>query len=135
MRSLSLDERDRYWQDFRVIGRLFGLRVRDMPTDVDAFDDYMQSMLDGPDLHVTDRARALAVEIVLRPPVPLRAKPLLELANFVTVGLLPDRLRRAYRLGWDPARQLVLAGGAEYTRRVLIPLLPGRVRYLDRAAA
>ena len=118
-----------------MLGRLFGLRRREMPADIDAFDAYMQTMLDGPDLFVTDRARALAIEIVLRPPVPVAARPLVELANFVTVGLLPDRLRRAYRFSWDPARQLALTGGAEYARRVLMPLLPGRVRHFQRAAA
>lgn len=135
VRALNADERNRYWLDFKVLGREFGLRLRDMPKDIDAFDAYMVQMIQGPDLFVTDRARALAFEIVLTPPVPTAAKPLLELANFITVGLLPPRLRREFRLGWDPARQLVLSGGAQYARRVLLPLLPGRVRYLDRQAA
>ena len=74
-------------------------------------------------------ARALGIQIVLRPPVPLPARPLLELANFITVGLLPGRLRREYGLSWDPLRGLVHRGGAQYTRRVLVPMLPGRVRY------
>ena len=135
VRPLSHDERDAYWQDFKVLGRLFGLRRSEMPRDIDAFDAYMQAMLAGPDLFVTERARQLAIKIVLRPPVPLAARPLLELANFVTVGLLPDRLRREYRFSWDPARQLALAGGAGYARRVLMPLLPGRFRHFQRAAA
>jgi uncharacterized protein (DUF2236 family) len=132
---LSHSERNRYWQDFRVIGKLFGLRTSEMPRDIDAFDEYMRSMLGGPDLYVTARARELATRIVLHPPVPLQYRPVLELANFVTIGLLPARLRRAYRLRWDPARSLVLGGGAEYAKRVLLPLLPGRVRYADRVAA
>ncbi len=135
VRPLSHDERNAYWHDFRVLGRLFGLRAGEMPRDIDAFDAYMAGVVSGPDLYVTDRARELAIEIVLHPPVPLGARPLLELANFITVGLLPRRLRRAYRLSWDPARQLALVGGAEYTRRVLLPLLPGRLRFLPRAAA
>ena len=135
VRSLSRDERNAYWQDFRIIGPLFGLPKREMPGDIEQFDAYMSSMLSGGDLHVTDRARELAVEIVLRPPVPLRHRPLLELANFITVGLLPPDLRRAYGLRWDPARALVLHGGARYTRRVLMPLLPSRVRHARRAAA
>jgi uncharacterized protein (DUF2236 family) len=133
--SLSRNERDAYWQDFRVIGRQFGLRLRDMPQDIEGFDTYMRDTLAGPDLAVTDRARELAIEIVLHPPVPLPARPLVELGNFVTVGLLPARLRAEYGLRWDPARQLALIGGAEYTRRVLLPLLPGRVRYLEHDAA
>ena len=135
VRPLSHDERNAYWRDFRVLGRLFGLRAGKMPRDIDAFDAYMADVVAGPDLHVTDRARELAIEIVLHPPVPLGARPLLELANFITVGLLPRRLRRAYRLTWDPARQLALVGGAGYTRRVLLPLLPDRLRFLPRAAA
>jgi uncharacterized protein (DUF2236 family) len=135
VRPLSPDARDRYWQDFKVIGRLFGLRRSEMPRDIEAFDAYMQAMLDGPDLFVTERARQLAIEIVLHPPVPLAARPLVELANFITVGLLPDRLRREYRFSWDPVRRLALAGGAEYARRLLMPLLPGRVRHFQRAAA
>src|SRR5438309_2319149 len=70
------------------------------------------------------------------PPVPLAARPLLELANFITVGLLPAKLRRQYGLRWDPIRGLILRAGAEYTRRLLVPVLPRRVRYAaDRAAA
>ncbi len=135
VRPLSAEERNRYWLDFKILGREFGLRQQDMPKDIDAFDAYMVHMIQGPDLFVTDRARELAIEIVLEPPVSLAARPLLELANFVTVGLLPARLRREYQLSWDPARQLVLGGGAQYARRVLLPLLPGRVRYLEREAA
>lgn len=133
--TLSAAEREAYWRDYRLIGRLFGLRGRDMPRDLTAFREYMAATLAGPDIHVTDSARELAVRIVLRPPVPLSSRPLLELANFVTVGLLPGRLRAQYRLGWDPARSLALLGGAQYARRLLMPVLPGRLRYARPAAA
>ena len=49
-------------------------------------------------------ARDLAVDIVMRPPVPLAFAPLLELVNQVTVGLLPPDIRRLYGFRWDPAR-------------------------------
>ena len=135
VRVLSRDERDAYWRDFRLVGRLFGLRVRDMPASIDGLDEYMAAMLDGGDLLVTARARELGVRIVLRPPVPVVARPLLELANFITVGLLPASLRRQYGLWWDPGRSLVLWGGAQYTRRVVVPLLPRRVRLVASARA
>jgi uncharacterized protein (DUF2236 family) len=135
VRRLSAAERDRYWQDYRLIGRLFGLRNRDMPATVADFDRYMEGMLSSGDLLVSEQSRELAKRIVLRPPVPLGARPLLELANFVTVGLLPADLRRQYRLGWDPARELALRGGAQYTRRVLVPLLPERLRLVSSARA
>jgi uncharacterized protein (DUF2236 family) len=129
VRPLSRDERDAYWQDYKVIGRLFGLRDEHLPETIDDFDAYVHGMLAGDDLHVSDEARELSVRIVMRPPVPLVARPLLELANFITVGLLPGRLRRMYGFAWDPARGLAVEAGAQYARRLLLPFLPGRVRY------
>ena len=132
VRSLSRAERDAFWQDYKVVGRQFGLRDRDLPAEIEDFDRYIAEMLAGDDLYVTPQARELAVEIVMRPPVGLHARPMLELANFVTVGLLPARLRRMYGFSWDPARALVLRGGAEYAKRVVVPLLPDRLRYRRR---
>jgi len=119
VRRLSDAERDALWRDYRVVGRRFGLRERDMPRDVDAFDAYMAAMYAGGDLVVTDAARELAREIVMRPPVPLYLRPLRELVNQVTVGLLPGTLRRQYGFRWDPLRSVAHRGGAEYSRRVL----------------
>lgn len=135
VRTLSDAEREAYWQDFRVMGRLFGLKARDMPKTAADFTDYMQRMLASGDLTVTDTARELGKRIVLRPPVPLLARPLVEMVNQITVGLLPADVRRQYRLGWDPLRAVAVAGGAEYTKRVLIPLLPAKVRSVPSAVA
>jgi uncharacterized protein (DUF2236 family) len=135
VRSLRRDERDAFWQDYKVIGREFGLRDADMPEAIEGFDLYMNDMVEGDDLFVTDEARELALEIVMSPPVPLHARPMLELANFVTVGLLPPKVRRMYGFSWDPARALVLRGGAEYAKRVVVPLLPDRWRYRRRRRA
>jgi uncharacterized protein (DUF2236 family) len=132
---LSPGERDAYWRDYQVIGRLFGLRDADMPATWPEFEAYMSSMLRSGDLVVTPTARAVGIEVVLRPPVPLRVRPLVELANFITVGLLPAGIRRGYGFSWDPARAIVLRGGAEYAKRVLVPLLPAGWRYVASAAA
>src|SRR3954447_3606637 len=139
VRTLSRDERDAFWQDYKVVGREFGLRDEDLPDEIEDFERYMGEMVEGDDLFVTPEARELALSIVMRPPVPLRARPMLEVANFVTVGLLPPLVRRMYGFSWDPARALMLLGGAEYTKRVVVPLLPERLRYrrrrqTDRAA-
>jgi len=129
--GLTRDERDAYWRDYRVFGRMFGLRERDMPASIEAFEDYVAQTVRH-DVQVTDEARALAVQIVLRPPVPLHLRPLLEAANFVTVGLLPAQIRRQYGFRWDPLRGLALRGHTEYAKRLLVPFLPGRIRYADR---
>ncbi|HEV2059560.1 MAG TPA: oxygenase MpaB family protein [Solirubrobacteraceae bacterium] len=130
--SLSEAERDAYWRDYRLIGRLFGLQDHEMPAGIGEFDGYMHDMISGDDLWVTPAARELALQIVMRPPVPLTRRPILEVVNFVTVGLLPAQLRRHYDLSWDPLRALMLRGGAEYAKRVLVPLAPQRLRFVSR---
>jgi uncharacterized protein (DUF2236 family) len=135
VRGLSRDERDAYWQDYKVIGGLFGLRDHEMPDAIEDFDDYMRGMLESGDLFITPQARELAIQIVMRPPVHIAVRPLLELANQITVGLLPPDIRRGYGLSWDPARSAALHGGAEYVKRVLVPLLPERLRVTPRARA
>ncbi len=129
VRTLRRAERQAYWDDYRVMGRLFGLADRHMPDRIGDLRAYVADMLGGDLLHVTPQAREVATDIVLHPPVPLTARPLLELVNFITVGLLPAPLRRQYGLGWDPVRGLAVRGGAEYAKRLVIPLLPGRLRF------
>ena len=128
VRALNRDERDALWRDYKLVGSLFGLEWEAMPESIEAFDAYMRVMLDGRDLCVTPEARELAVDVVMRPPVPVPLRPVLELVNQITVGLLPDEIRREYGFSWDPARGLALAGGAEYVKRVVVPLLPDRLR-------
>ena len=135
VRPLDRDEQDALWRDYRVVGRLFGLRERDMPTDIEAFEAYMADMYASGDLTVTSEARELAIDIVLRPPVPLTLRPLLEVVNQVTVGLLPADIRSQYGFSWDPVRAVALHGGAEYVRRVLVPVLPERFRTVPVARA
>jgi uncharacterized protein (DUF2236 family) len=135
VRRLSGAERDALWADYRVVGRHFGLAGADMPADVRAFDAYMAAMVASGDLFVSDRARELAVDIVLRPPVPAHLRPLLEVVNQITFGLLPGPVRRMYGFSWDPVRAIALHGGAEYLRRVIVPVLPERMRLLPVARA
>jgi uncharacterized protein (DUF2236 family) len=136
--SLSRAEEARLWEDYKIVGRLFGLRVRDMPDTLDELDAYRARMLDGDELHVTDWARRRARQIVLEPPVPLLARPILETVNFATVALLPDPIREQYGFSSLPPmalRRALVAGGADYLKRAVIPLLPGRLRLVPSARA
>jgi uncharacterized protein (DUF2236 family) len=131
--ALSDAEREALWADYRLVGRQFGLREADMPQRWDDFQAYMLDMVEGEDLHVSPAARELAVEIVMRPPVPLHFRPALELANQITIGLLPPRLRRQYGFAWDPVRAVAVRGGAEYAKRFVVPFLPERLRVVRSA--
>jgi uncharacterized protein (DUF2236 family) len=136
--SLSDDEQARYWEDYKQVGRLFGLRERDMPDTLDDLREYKREMLEGDVIHVSDWARRRARAIVLEPPVPWLARPLLETVNFITIALLPDRIRREYgfsALPPAPVRRALVAGGAEYVKRAVIPMMPERLRLVPSARA
>ena len=45
-------------------------------------------------------------------------------ARFVTVGTLPEAVRRQYGFGWDGRRDLALRMGTEVARRALAVLPP-----------
>ena len=138
VRSLSRAEEASYWEDYKVVGRLFGLSKRDMPETIDDLDEYGRQMLEGDELLVAPWARERAREIVLAPPVPLLTRPLLETANFVTIALLPDRIREQYGFFALPPvfiRKALVAGGAEYVKRTVIPFLPDRIRLVPDARA
>jgi uncharacterized protein (DUF2236 family) len=129
--ALSRAEEAAYWEDYRTVGRLLGLRAGDMPRTLADLDDYRRSMLGGDVLHVTDWARERARAIVLEPPVPLAARPLVETVNFVTIALLPDVIREQYGFSRVPpalVRKAMVRAGAEYVKRAVLPLLPNRLR-------
>jgi len=133
-----LTERQRaaLWEDYKVIGRMFGLRNADLPDTLADLDAYGHAMLTGDELHVGDWARRRAREIVLEPPVHQLARPLVETVNFITIALLPDRIRREYRFVSVPpaaVRRAMIGTGALYVRRALLPLLPPQVRLMPAA--
>ncbi len=136
--SMSRLEEAAYWDDYKVVGELFGLARADMPGTLDELDEYRRDMLEGDALLVTDWARRRARGIVLEPPVPWIAQPLLQTANFITIALLPDRIRREYgfaALPPAPVRKALVAGGAEYVKRAVIPFVPERLRFVPAARA
>jgi uncharacterized protein (DUF2236 family) len=136
--SLSRTEEAAYWEDYKIVGCLFGLHEHELPPALDDLDEYRRAMLDGGRLFVTDWARRRAREIVLEPPVPWAARPLVETVNFITIALLPDQIRRQYGfLPVPPAivRKALVAGGAEYVKRAVLPLLPERLRLVRHARA
>jgi uncharacterized protein (DUF2236 family) len=138
VRAMSRDEETALWHDYRFVGRLFGLADADMPATLDELDDYRREMLDGDHLFVSDWARERARKIVLEPPAPLIARPLVETVNFITVALLPDRIREQYGFSALPpivVRKALVAGGAAYGRRAVVPFLPHRLRYVPAARA
>jgi uncharacterized protein (DUF2236 family) len=109
-----------------------------MPATLADLRDYGRAMLEDGTLVVTPWARTRAREIVLEPPAPLYLRPIVEAVNFVTVALLPAPIRDQY--GFFPLppvllRRALVAGGAEYVKRAIVPFMPSRLRLVRAAGA
>ena len=75
---------------------------------------------------------------MLEPPAPLLARPVVEVVNFITIAMLPEAIRKQYGFAPLPppvVRRTVVAAGAEYVKRVVIPLLPDGLRLVPQARA
>lgn len=136
--ALSARQLAGLWEDYKLVGRLFGLKDGQMPGSLSDLREYGRAMLGGEALHVGDWARRRARAIVLEPPVPNRARPLLATVNLITIALLPDRIRSEYRflpLPPQAVRKAIVRTGAVYVRRGLLPLLPANLREVPAARA
>jgi uncharacterized protein (DUF2236 family) len=103
---------------------------------VPELEDYGRRMLETDALAVGDWARRRAREIVLEPPVSNLARPLVETVNFITIALLPDRIRSQYGFAPLPpavVRKALVSAGAAYVRRGVLPLLPAHIRQVPAA--
>jgi uncharacterized protein (DUF2236 family) len=136
--TMSPEQKEHYWADFRVVGGLFGLEPEQMPADIAELDDYRALMYASGRLHVGDWARTKAREIVLQPPVPIQLRPLVEAVNFITVDLLPGVIRDQYGfapLPPAPLRAITVTAASGYLKRILLPLLPTNLRRIPAARA
>ncbi|MFJ9412704.1 oxygenase MpaB family protein [Streptomyces sp. NPDC101227] len=136
----------RLYAEWLQVGRVLGIRDRDMPQTIEEFWPYYRKVLDN-DLEETAVVRELLAP--QRPmPVPGRGpRPLLallrltwpwvyprfaRLRRFVTVGLMPPDARCAIGLEWTDEQERALRRFGRVVRAV-VPLLPERVRYMPLA--
>lgn len=131
-RPLTDEQRQQFWSEWRSLGRMLGVRERDLPKDWLRFRDYLEEMVDG------KLRRTPAVDDVLealarptRPPLAvlrgpgwaaIRA-PLGHVLGLTTVGLLTPALRRRFGVCWTRANDVELCAlGAAL--RSATPLMP-----------
>lgn len=129
---LSGEERSRYYDDARKLGRLFDIPDGVQPLCEAAFQTYFNDMLTGSTLAVGPAARALARDILY--PRPWILRPAAPLFRLVTAGLLPERLRGDYGLRWSKPGEKIFALFARFVRAAR-PCLPRVVRLVPNARA
>jgi len=121
----------RYYEESKLVARLFGVPDALIPEKWTDFRRDMKSMLEGDALAVSDAGREIAASI-MDPPLPFGLKHGFRTSNFFTRGLLPPILRERYGLTWSAAEERALAGLASVVRLAL-PALPPLVRFFPRA--
>ena len=96
---LSIRERDRYCAEAAIMEPLLGMPAGWLPRNSAQLDAYMQEMLAGGAIVVTDSSRALA-RAVLYPPRWYLAWPAFRAMQLITIGSLPPSIRQAYGFEW-----------------------------------
>jgi uncharacterized protein (DUF2236 family) len=128
---LTADDKDRYCAEATAIEVPLGIPVGRLPRRFGELTRYMDAMLSGGAIAVTETARMLARDVVY-PPAPRLAAPGLALVRLQTVGLLPPAIREAYGFAWSARRERLLGMSTRATR-ALLPVTPGIVRHWPAA--
>ena len=135
-RPLSAADRETFYAEWRGLGRLLGVRERDLPAGWDAFcayaDEVVAARLEDNDV-VRDVLATLSAPAA--PPLPLLGDrswrvarvPAAKVTWLATVDLLPPVLRARLRLRLTPAQELQLRAVAAASR-ASTPLMPGALR-------
>jgi uncharacterized protein (DUF2236 family) len=119
---LSAAERERYYDEMCVVGRLFGVPASALPRTLREFREYFDAQIAGPEITVTDPARDVA-SVILEGNLPHPLRLLVPAHRLACAGLLPGRLRREYGLRWTPAHATTLPVAARAMRVATVPLL------------
>ncbi|MGW0392473.1 oxygenase MpaB family protein [Streptomyces sp. NPDC003042] len=148
LRPFTPAQERQLYQEWLQVGRILGLRDRDMPRSIEEYWEYYRRML-AEEIEPTEVARELvatdvdlprpdagspAVRLLLRLTWPVLRSAFLRLRAFVTVGYMPPEARAAIGLEWSPAQERRLRRFSTVVR-LLVPLLPERLRYLPIARA
>ncbi len=128
--ELAPDELETYYEQSKVFATILGCPYEMMPAAYADFRAYYADMLAT--LRISDASRVIADQ-VLHPRLPggVLNEPGLAVIRLITVGLMPEPIRRQYGWRWDAARRarfrLLMR-----TLRLVYPRLPLRLRTLPR---
>jgi uncharacterized protein (DUF2236 family) len=135
-RPFTEPQREQFWAEWRSLGRLLGIRERDLPEGWGAFRDYVEEMVRSQLQHTAAVDEVLEALARPAPPplAPLRGAGWTPLRvtlghalRLATVGLLPATLRARFGVRWTRASELELAT-AGAALRAMTPLMPSWLR-------
>jgi uncharacterized protein (DUF2236 family) len=123
---LSLEEKERYYQESRLFSGLFGIPERVLPADWPAFRRYFDAMLASDAITISPPAEEMA-RFLFQPPRPMAA-PAARWFRVFTASLLPPRLRQELDFPWG-AREERLAARTTRLFRAVHARTPKRLRF------
>ncbi|MFG2562312.1 oxygenase MpaB family protein [Streptomyces sp. NPDC048496] len=143
VRPLTEAQERALYREWLQVGRVLGIHDRDMPQSIEEFWPYYRKMLADQieatvvveELVATDRPvpppdrGPLPVRLLLKALWPLVLPPLARFRRFITIGLMPPDAREAIGLEWTDAQERKLRRFCGVVR-VVVPVLPERLRYL-----
>lgn len=115
----SEEEKEAYYRDSLRLGSLLGIPHEHMPQDFAGFHDYFERMVNSEALTVGSDARRIVASLF----APTLVGRAVYFSSFVSVGMLPERLRQAYGLPWNDRKEGHLQRLAALSRNVR-PKLP-----------
>ncbi|MBW5486360.1 oxygenase MpaB family protein [Streptomyces bambusae] len=146
LRPFTPAQERQLYREWLQVGRILGLHDRDMPQTIEEYWPYYHRML-AEEIEPTAVARelvatdvplprpqggSLPVRLLLRLTWPVLRVLFLRFRAFVTAGYMPFEARAAVGLEWSPAQERRLRRFSTAVR-ILVPLLPERLRYLPIA--
>jgi uncharacterized protein (DUF2236 family) len=132
--SLSGEDADAYYEESKVIARLFGVPEVALPQTLLDLRAWMAECIASGEVVVTPLARELAEPIIR----PFRIVPrrIARASALITAALLPEPIRAGYELKIGRSRSMALAVGGR-AARLVVPRVPAILRTvpLQRAGA
>ncbi|MBX3252036.1 MAG: DUF2236 domain-containing protein [Myxococcales bacterium] len=122
---LSTTEKDRYWNESKRFAALFGLVPGRLPARYSDFVEYFEDTVRSDMIAVTQPAATLAA-FLFTPRRPALG-PFNHWYRAMTAGLLPETLRRQYRLRFGPVERAAFEASLR-AARAGAPMLPRRAR-------
>ena len=125
---LSADERERYYQEQKLVAYACGVPEGGCPATYEDFASYVDHVI-ATELKMTQVARLVAYA-GRHPPLPWPLGPLLgALGTLFTAGLLPERFRHELGYAWSSRRERVLRA-LLFASRMAAAIVPRPVRHL-----
>jgi uncharacterized protein (DUF2236 family) len=122
IRRLAAAEQAAYYADARALARRLGIPEPLVPPTLEAFRRYMAGMLACEHIAVRATTRTLT-HMVFHLSSAMHHHPIGAVVQFVTVGLLPPKIRDQYGYRWSPVYERALRAVAVAVRRA-VPVLP-----------